>query len=177
MTELRWVSCTLEQHGAAILEIFNHAIRTSTALYDYEERKPESMIAWFAIKVAGGFPVIGVENESGKLLGFASYGVFRPHPAYKYAVEHSVYVHHEHRGQGLGRQLVERVVEAARSQGKHAIIGAIDAENDASIGLHESLGFERVGTLPQVGFKFGRWLDLALLQLTLGTPTNPVDGN
>lgn len=176
MTELRWVTCTLEQHGAAILDILNHAIRTSTALYDYEERKPETMVAWFAIKLAGRFPVVGLEDETGKLLGFASYGAFRPHPAYKYSVEHSVYVHHEHRGQGLGRKLVERIVEEARNQGKHAIIGAIDADNAASIGLHESLGFQRVGTLPQVGFKFGRWLDLALLQLTLETPEHPVDG-
>lgn len=176
MTDHIFVECTLERHGEAILAILNDAIVNSTALYDYVPRTSESMVAWFAAKAAGDFPVIGIEDASGKLLGFASLSAFRPHPAYKYTVEHSVYVHADHRGLGLGRVLVERIVEAARAQGKHAVIGAIDADNAASLALHESLGFARVGTLPQVGFKFGRWLDLALVQLTLATPTNPTDG-
>jgi phosphinothricin acetyltransferase len=134
------------------------------------------MVGWFEAKVAGNFPVIGIEDARGQLLGFASFGAFRPHPAYKYSVEHSVYVHHEHRGQGLGRMLLNRIIEEAEAFGAHSVIGAIDAENEASLRLHESLGFARVGTLPQVGFKFGRWLDLALMQKVVSGPVNPVDG-
>ncbi len=176
MTEHSFVECTLERHGDAILEIFNEAIANSTALYDYKPRTRESMVGWFEAKVAGNFPVIGIEDARGQLLGFASFGEFRPHPAYKYSVEHSVYVHHEHRGQGLGRMLLNRIIEEAEAFGAHSVIGAIDAENEASLRLHESLGFARVGTLPQVGFKFGRWLDLALMQKVVSGPVNPVDG-
>jgi len=176
MTGQDFVDCTLEVHGESILAILNEAIANSTALYDYQPRSSESMIGWFDAKTAGGFPVIGIEDETGALRGFATYGSFRPHPAYKYAVEHSVYVRVDQRGKGLGRKLLARVIELAKAQGKHAMIGAIDASNSASIALHETMGFERVGTLPQVGFKFGRWLDLALMQLTFETPHDPVDG-
>jgi phosphinothricin acetyltransferase len=176
MTGQTFVECTLEAHGEGILAILNEAIVNSTALYDYHPRPSESMLGWFEAKAAGGFPVIGIQDDAGELLGFATYGSFRPHPAYKYAVEHSVYVRADQRGKGLGRKLLARVIELAKAQGKHAMIGAIDASNSASIALHESMGFERVGTLPQVGFKFGRWLDLALMQLTFETPRDPIDG-
>lgn len=176
MTEYSFVECTLERHGDAILEIFNEAIANSTALYDYKPRTRESMVGWFDAKRAGTFPVIGIEGSTGALLGFASFGAFRPHPAYKYSVEHSVYVHHEHRGRGLGRILLTRIIEEAEAFGAHSVIGAIDAENEASLKLHESLGFVRVGTLPQVGFKFGRWLDLAFMQKLLAGPAEPTDG-
>ncbi|WP_243312709.1 GNAT family N-acetyltransferase [Fundidesulfovibrio agrisoli] len=170
------VQCGFERHAGAILEIFNEAILHSTALYDYKPRPPESMTGWFEAKRAGGFPVIGVEDGAGALLGFASYGTFRAWPAYKYSVEHSVYVHKEHRGRGLGRTLMRELIAAARRSGVHAMIGGIDAANAGSIALHEKLGFRHAGTLPQVGFKFGRWLDLAFYQLLLETPAQPVDG-
>lgn len=175
MAENKLVECTLEQHGSAILEILNEAILNSTALYDYKPRTHADMVKWFEVKRSGNFPVIGIESSDGKLLGFASYGTFRAWPAFKYSVEHSIYVHSDHRGQGLGRELLEAIIEAAKSQQKHALIGAIDADNLGSIALHEKLGFRSVGTLPEVGFKFGRWLDLALFQLTLETPENPAD--
>jgi len=91
-------------------------------------------------------------------------------------VEHSVYVHADHRGRGLGRVVMEALVEAAKARGVHAMIGGIDASNAASIALHRRLGFRHAGTLPQVGFKFGRWLDLAFFQRLLETPAAPVDG-
>jgi phosphinothricin acetyltransferase len=170
------VDCTLEAHGDAILEIFNEAIANSTALYEYQPYPPDRMTAWFADKRAGRYPVIGAIDAAGVLLGFASYGVFRARPAYKYTVEHSVYVHADHRGKGVGRALLERIIEAATQQHYHVMIGGIDAENAASIALHEQLGFVHAGTIHQAGFKFGRWLDLAFYQRTLPTPARPVDG-
>jgi L-amino acid N-acyltransferase len=85
-------------------------------------------------------------------------------------------VHKDHRGRGLGRVIMDAVIAAARENDVHALMGAIDATNAGSIALHERLGFKHVGTLPEVGFKFGRWLDLAFYQLLLDTPANPVDG-
>lgn len=176
MSENKLVYCNLEQHGAAILEILNEAILNSTALYDYKPRTYADMVEWFEAKRAGDFPVIGIESGEGELLGFASFGTFRAWPAFKYSVEHSIYVHKDHRGKGLGSSLLNAVVEAAKNQNKHAVIGGIDAQNLGSIALHEKLGFKLVGTLPEVGFKFGRWLDLAFYQLVLQTPENPTDG-
>jgi len=173
---VNFVACSLERHGAAILDILNEAIANSTALYEYTLFKPDKMTTWFADKHAGRYPVIGAEDDSGALLGFASYGVFRARPAYKYTVEHSVYVHKEHRGKGVGRELLARIIGAARSQEYHVMIGGIDAENQASILLHKQFGFVHAGTITQAGFKFGRWLDLVFYQLTLSTPSHPVDG-
>lgn len=170
------VSCTCERHAAAILAILNEAILSSTAVYDYAPREPDSMIGWFRSKAAGGFPVIGVESDAGKLVAFATYDVFRTRPAYKYSVEHSVYVSSEHRGNGFAETLMYKLMEAARAQDRHVMIGGIDAENAASIALHEKLGFVHAGTIRQAAFKFGRWLDLAFYQLVLETPLAPVDG-
>jgi phosphinothricin acetyltransferase len=174
--DLRLVDCTHDSHAAAILDILNDAIVTSTALYDYQPRPLSGMVGWFAAKAQGGFPVIGIEDSAGTLLAFGSFGTFRAFPAYKYTVEHSVYVHKDHRGRGLGAQVMRSLIAAARERQLHALIGAIDASNAGSIALHQRLGFQHVGTLPQVGFKFGRWLDLAFWQLTLDTPAEPVDG-
>ena len=170
------VQCTFEQHAAAILDILNDAIVHSTALYDYQPRQMQNMVTWFEAKRAGHFPVIGIEDAQGTLLAFGSYGAFRAFPAYKYTVEHSVYVHKDHRGHGLGAHIMQALLAAAKAQDVHAMVGAIDASNAGSIALHERLGFKHVGTLPQVGFKFGRWLDLAFYQLLLDTPAQPVDG-
>lgn len=173
---MRLVTCTFERHAISILEILNEAIVNSTVVYDYKPRPAESMVGWFQAKTAGNFPVIGLESDAGELLGFASYGTFRPWAAFKYSVEHSVYVHHSHRGCGYGPTLLKALIEKARGQGVHLMIGGIDADNRASIELHKRLGFVNAGTIRQAGFKFGRWLDLAFYQLTLDTPLTPVDG-
>ncbi len=173
---MKFVTCTLEAHGEAILDILNEQIRTSTAVYEYEPRSLASMSAWFAAKQAKSYPVIGVEDDAGMLMGFATYGVFRERPAYKYTVEHSVYVHVDHRGKGLGLVLMERLIEAARAQDLHVMVGGIDATNAVSIAMHEKLGFVHAGTIRESGFKFGAWLDLAFYQLTLRTPLHPIDG-
>jgi len=170
------IECCFELHGESILAIFNQVIGTSTALYEYDPRTITQIAQWFDAKQSGNFPVVGIESVQGKLLAFGSYGSFRAYPAFKYTVEHSVYVAEQARGLGLGRMMIQALIEKAREAKYHALIGAIDSANAASCHLHERLGFERVGTLPQVGFKFGRWLDLALYQLTLETPEDPVDG-
>ena len=173
---MHFVDCTFEQHALAILGILNEAIVNTTALYDYQPRDNASMVRWFEAKAAGHFPVIGAVDEAGTLMGFASYGTFRAYPAFKYTVEHSVYVHADHRGKGLGRALMEAVIQRARDGDVHVLVGAIDASNAASLALHTELGFVRSGTVRQAGFKFGRWLDLTLVQLILDTPAHPVDG-
>ena len=173
---MKIISCEPQRHSAAILAIFNEAIANSTALYDYKPRAPESMAGWFEAKSRGRFPVIGVESESGELMGFASFGSFRAWPAYKYTVEHSVYVDARHRGQGVGRMLLGAIILAAEQQDYHVMVGGIDAANAVSIKLHESLGFKSCGVVRQAGFKFGRWLDLAFYQLILRTPAAPADG-
>ncbi len=175
-SNLRWVDCTPERHAAAILDIFNDAIAHSTALYDYRPRTDATMVAWFAAKEAGGFPVIGIEGVDGQLQGFASWGTFRAFPANKYTVEHSVYVQRDHRGQGLGRQLLQHLIDLAATRAVHVMVGGIDATNLASIAVHEQLGFVHAGTVRHAGFKFGRWLDLALYQKLLDMPVQPVDG-
>lgn len=163
-------------YAEPILSIFNDVIATSTALYDYRLRTAETMETWFQTKLQGNFPVLGALTPDGQLMGFGTYGTFRIQPAYKYTVEHSVYVAREFRGQGVGRRLLEEVIAVATRQGYHVLIGAIDAENATSIALHRQLGFCEAGTLRQVGFKFGRWLDLVFYQLTLATPEHPRDG-
>ena len=173
---MRLIDCEPQRHSAPILAILNEAIANSTALYDYQPRSAESMVSWFEAKARGRFPVIGIEDETGTLMGFGSYGTFRAWPAYKYTVEHSIYIDTRYRGRGLGRALLEAVIAAAIKQDYHVMVGGIDASNSVSIRLHESLGFVHCGTVAQAGFKFGRWLDLAFYQKILATPAAPVDG-
>ncbi len=173
---MRFVQCDYARHGEAILAIFNEAIANTTALYDYKPRTLENMAAWFEAKAKGKYPVIGVESDAGELMGFATYGPFRTQPAYKYTVEHSVYVNILFRRRGLGQKLLMEAMAAAKRQDYHVMVGAIDAANAGSIALHERLGFTSCGIVRQAGFKFGRWLDLAFYQLILATPAQPADG-
>jgi L-amino acid N-acyltransferase YncA len=170
------VLCTEERHAGQILAIFNEAIANSTALYDYKPRTPESMVTWFATKRANNFPVIGLEDDAARCWALRATAPSVRFPAYKYTVEHSVYIEKGSRGKGLGRKLLEAIVAKAEEQGVHVLVGAIDLSNSASIELHKRLGFEHCGTIKQAAFKFGRWLDLAFLQKTLATPLQPVDG-
>lgn len=173
---IKFVMCTFREHGEAILAILNEVIRHSTALYDYHPRSLAQMKTWFEAKQNGNYPVIGAVDEHGTLMGFATYGRFREQPAFKYTVEHSLYLHVDFRGQGLAKPLMVELIAMAQQQGMHVVIGAIDAENTGSIALHQKLGFTHAGTIRQAGFKFGRWLDLSLYQLNLPTPVSPCDG-
>lgn len=149
-----------------ILAIYNDVIRTSTAVYSDVEFTPERGDAWFDAKAAQGFPFIVARDASG-IIGFGTFGEFRAWPCYEYSVEHSIHVRADRRGCGIGRALLNHLVERAGAMGKHAMIAGIDADNDVSIRLHESLGFAVVGHFREVGFKFGRWLDLKFLQRLL----------
>jgi L-amino acid N-acyltransferase len=173
---MKLVSCTHTAHAAAILDIFNEAIINSTALYDYLPRSPDFMADWFKEKEATNYPVLGALDDNETLLGFASYGAFRTRPAYKYTIEHSVYVHKDHRGQGIASVLMRALIATAKAQQYHVMVGGIDMDNTASIALHEKFGFSYAGTVREAGFKFGRWLDVGFYQLVLDTPANPTDG-
>lgn len=164
--------CTI-QHAPEILAIFNEAIANSTALYDYRPRTVEMMAAWFDAKTRGGWPVIGAFEGDGTLAGFASFGPFRNWPAYKYSIEHSVYVHHARRGRGVGKVLLAELIGVAKKRGFHMMVGGIDSTNVASIRLHQSFGFTHCASIKHAGFKFGRWLDLEFYQLLLPTPLSP----
>jgi phosphinothricin acetyltransferase len=173
---MRLIPCEFKRHAQPILAIFNDAIAHSTVVYEYKPRTMETMEHWFEAKLKGAYPVIGVESDTGEFMGFASYGSFRAFPAYKYTVEHSVYVEARFRGRGLGKILLKEIMAAAQGQNYHTLVGVIDASNTVSIHLHEALGFNCCGTIRQAGFKFGRWLDVRFFQLTLATPSHPADG-
>ncbi|RKQ96908.1 phosphinothricin acetyltransferase [Kushneria sinocarnis] len=159
---------------AGILEIYNQAVEHTTAIWNERPVDLADRLDWWQQRTGAGFPVlVAVRPADDRVLGYATFGPFRPHDGYRHSVEHSVYVHAEQHGQGIGRQLMEMLIERARAQGHHAMVGGIEAGNRGSIRLHERMGFRQVGLMPQIGCKFGRWLDLALLQLTLDETAAP----
>jgi L-amino acid N-acyltransferase len=164
----------VENDLAGILEIYNHAIAHTTAVFDYHPQTLAARREWFRAKQAASWPVV-VAGDGGGVRGFATYGPFRAWPAYKYTVEHSVYVAEDARGCGIGASLVNAVVAEARKQDLHAVIAGIVATNAASLRLHQALGFAEVAHFRQVGYKFGQWLDLKFLQLLLDGPGTPAE--
>ncbi|MFT3827325.1 MAG: GNAT family N-acetyltransferase [Chitinophagaceae bacterium] len=156
----------------AMLAIYNDIILNTTAVYDYKPHTMEMRQQWWAAKQQQGFPVF-VAEENNVLLGFSSIGPFRAWAAYKYSVENSIYVDSNARGKGIGKLLMPPLIEVAKQLQLHTIISGIDATNEASLKLHYSFGFEEVAHFKQVGYKFGRWLDLKFLQLILDTPLQP----
>ncbi|UUO05041.1 N-acetyltransferase family protein [Blastopirellula sp. J2-11] len=173
---MQLVPCSLEKHGSAILAIFNHEIATSASLYEYVPRTTATIETWFAHKAAGDWPVIGAEDDNGRLMGFATMGPFRPQPGYKYTAEHSIYIQQDFRGQGLGGVLLQEMIAQATARDLHCLIGVIDQANQASVALHLKNGFVLAGVMREAGFKFGDWLDAGYYQLMLQTPQSPVDG-
>jgi L-amino acid N-acyltransferase len=149
-----------------IQEIFNDAILHSTAVYEYEIFTMDYIKKWYEDKIAHAFPVLVLELEN-RVAGFCTYGTFRQRAAYRTTMEHSVYVHPEFRNQGLGKVLLKTIMESAATNGVHALIGGIDSSNEQSIVLHEKFGFKEVGRLPEVAFKFGKWLDLVFMEIIL----------
>lgn len=155
-----------ERHLPGILEIYNDVIATTTAVYSEEPVTLESRLEWWTIRTAMHYPVL-VALEDSAVLGFASFGDFRPWPCYRHTVEHSVHVRGDVRNRGVGSALVKALFPRAVALGKHIMIAGVDADNAASIHLHRKLGFESVAHLHEVGRKFDRWLDLVLLQRAL----------
>jgi L-amino acid N-acyltransferase len=154
----------IEEDLTQLLSIYNEVILNTTAVYDYEPHTLEMRKQWFETKKLQGFPVFAAE-ENGMILGFSSMGPFRAWTAYKYSVENSVYVAADVRGKGIGKLLIFPLIEAAKKLQFHTIIAGIDATNESSLRLHKSFGFEEVAHFKEVGWKFGRWLDLKFLQL------------
>lgn len=150
----------------AILALVNQAIAETTAIWHLEQETLEKRGAWLAARRAAGLPVL-VARRDGRVLGFASYGPFRPFAGYDATVEHSVYVDPTAQRQGVGAALLAGLEARARAAGLHVMVGAIEAGNAPSIALHERAGFVVCGRMAQVGRKFGRWLDLALMQKIL----------
>lgn len=155
-----------DQDIPQVLEIINHEILHSTSIWDYDTRNLDQQMTIFDDKKAKNYPFIVAEKE-GKIAGFGTYGPFRFKEGYKFTVEHSVYVHHEFTGNGIGTTLLTELIEMAKLQGLHTMIGVIDSENTGSISFHERLGFKTVGHIKETGFKFGRWLDSVFVQLIL----------
>ncbi len=159
---------------ADILRVYNQAIEKTTAVFEYRPHTLEMRREWFKAKQAASLPVL-VAVESGAVLGFASYGPFRAWPAYQYSVELSVYVDESARGRGIGSDLVRAILATARERDLHVVMAGITADNAVSLRLHEKLGFVEVAHIREVGYKFGRWLDLKLLQIVLDGPRQPTD--
>ena len=158
----------------AILAITNDAIRNGTALWTITPATLQSRRDWMAERLAEGFPVLVAERAHG-VVGFGSYGRFRPHEGYARTAEHSLYVDEAARRAGVGRALLRALLEAATRGGMHVMIGGIDAQNAASITLHERAGFTRSALLLQVGRKFDRWLDLLFMQKRLDGAGSALD--
>jgi L-amino acid N-acyltransferase len=153
----------IENDLPAITAIYNDVLLNSTAIYRDEPATVAERIAFWQSRKANNYPTI-VACDGDSIVGFASFGDFRAWPGYRFTVEHTVHVHREHRGQGIGSELVKALIPIAAAAGKHVMIGGIDADNTASLRFHQRLGFEQVAHFKQVGFKFGRFLDLLFVQ-------------
>lgn len=150
----------------ALLEIYNEAVANTTASWDYDPWSPVRHADWYAHKAERGFPLL-VADEAGEVLGYATYGEFSGKVGYSATREHSIYVRPETQGRGIGRTLMQALIDRARQSGVHTLVGLLSADNVASAKLHAALGFVEVGRLREVGRKFGRWLDLSYVQLML----------
>ncbi|WP_151479882.1 GNAT family N-acetyltransferase [Streptomyces albicerus] len=151
--------------AAVVIAIRNHAVKHSTALWTETPQSPAEGAAWFAAHLDRGSAFVA--EVEGEVAGFAVYGPWRDLDGYRHTVENSVYVRESCHGLGIGSALMTALISAARQAGHHVMIADIEAGNSASIRLHERFGFRHAGTVPEVGTKFGRWLDLTIMSLTL----------
>ncbi|MBS1166415.1 MAG: GCN5-related N-acetyltransferase [Proteobacteria bacterium] len=156
-----------------IADIYNHAVAHTTAIWNDQAVDVANRTAWHAERQRLGYPVLVAVDENDAVLGYASFGDWRAFDGYRHTVEHSVYVRLDARGQGIGEALMQALIVRAKAIGKHVMVAGIEAGNTTSIRLHRKLGFAEVGRLPEVGMKFGKWLDLAFLQLVLDDRATP----
>ncbi|MDM5337328.1 N-acetyltransferase family protein [Fictibacillus enclensis] len=157
-----------------ILAIYNDAILNTTAVYAYQPQTLENRQIWYQQKRDENYPILVYEQDN-KVVGFATFGPFRAWPAYKYSIEHSVYVDKEYRKKGIGTSLLKELIAIANQREYITLIAGIDAANEKSIAIHKNFGFVHAGTIKKAGFKFNRWLDLAFYQLELSGPENPTE--
>jgi L-amino acid N-acyltransferase len=160
-----------DSDSEAIRTIYNREVLTSTVTFDLVARTPEDQVAWMD-EHSGAHPAVVAVTAEGQVCGFGSLSPWRPRPAYRTSVEDSVYVDPSFQGHGVGRGLLEELVYLADSHGFHAVLARIVGGHEASIGLHKACGFEVVGTEKEVGRKFGRWLDVVLMQLLIDRGQN-----
>lgn len=156
-----------------IAAIYNDAVLTTTAIWNDDPVDAANRQAWLFERQAAGFPVLVAADDLGEVIGYAAFGPWRAWDGYRHTVEHSVYVRADRRGAGIGEALLRALIERARALGKHVMVAGVEAMNEASLRLHRRLGFADAGVVRQVGAKFGRWLDLAFLQLTLDARDRP----
>lgn len=150
----------------AITDIYNHAVDNTVAIWTEEHTTPAARLDWLRALTDGGYPVL-VADIDGRVAGYASVGPFRTFAGYRHTAENSVYVHHDFHGRGIGSALLGALIKACQHTTIHVIIAAIEAGNTASIALHEKHGFVSSGIMREVGTKWGQWLDLNFMTLTL----------
>lgn len=157
----------------AILDIYNEVILNTTAVYSEQPHSLQMRRDWYLERVNNNFPVFVAEVD-GRVGGFCSFGHFRLWPCYRYTVELSVYVDVSYRGMGISKLLLRSLIDRAREMNVHAMLAGISADNFISYRLHQSFGFTEVANLKEVGYKFGRWLDLKFLELLLNNKPAPL---
>jgi len=150
-----------------ILDIYNDAVLNSTATAEYNPHTLAMRKAWYDEHQALGLPILVAENEEGRVVGWSSLSQYHSRYGYRFTVEDSVYIAEAARGKGLGKQLVVPLISRARELKLHTIIASIDSKNEASLRLHQSLGFEQAGYIKEIIYKFNQWLDCVYLRLTL----------
>lgn len=155
-----------EKDLARIVEIYNESVRSSTATFDLSEESIESRRRWFEEHQSNDLPIFVIEKDS-SVIGWCSFSYYHSRCAYRQTVEPSIYLDASYRKQGYGKQLMNRLMTAAAEKGYHAIVALVCSENEASIKLAQYFGFEIVGRLKEVGYKFDRWLDVSILQKVL----------
>lgn len=156
-----------------ILAIYNDAVLNTTAIWNEQPVDLANRQAWFEARKVQAYTILVAVDDAGEVLGYSSFGDWRPFEGFRHTVEHSVYVRSDQRGKGLGPRLMAALIERARLCDKHIMVAAIESGNAASIALHERLGFKTTGQMPQVGTKFGRWLDLTFMQRVLNPGAEP----
>jgi L-amino acid N-acyltransferase YncA len=153
---------------AAVTEIYQHAVLYGTATFELIAPDLTEMTRRFGVLMDGGFPYFVAALE-GQVIGYAYAGAYRPRPAYRFTVENSVYLQPSIHRRGIGLQLLQRLIAESEARGYRQMIAVIgDSANAGSIGVHAKCGFQMIGTHPDVGFKFGRWLDTVMMQRALG---------
>lgn len=147
----------------ALLAIYNHVVAHTTAIYCDDPADLAYIQDYAEKRVQAGFPFLVAETEAGNIVGYGTFGPFRARPGYRYTVEHSVHIHHEMRGKGIGSKLLKDLIKLGKEGGYHLMIGAVDGENQGSVAFHAKHGFAAAGRIDEVAFKFDRWLDVVFV--------------